>query len=165
MSPDRYARNTEHRGWSVLFGDGAGAVVVEADDREGTGVLGAELHTDGSFVHLIEIPNVGSLNQPFVTAEDVATDRGLPTMDGRGLYRQAVRRMPEVVKNLVDKLGERVEDLELIIAHQANERILDGVRKGLGVDDEICPPTSIGTATPPRAPSRSCFMRCARPAG
>ncbi len=139
ISHDRFERNTRHRGWSVLFGDGAGAVVVESSDDRDAGVLGAELHTDGSLADLIEIPNIGSLHQPFVSADDVARDEVLPTMDGRGLYRQAVRRMPEAVRSLADRLGLPAEEVDLVVAHQANERILEGVRKGLGVDEETLP--------------------------
>ena len=138
-SPDRRDRNDRYRGWGVLFGDGAGAVVMESNGTAGTGLLGCRLHTDGSMFRLIHVPALGSKSQPYVDADAVARDTHMPQMEGPQLYRQAVRRMPEVVRDLLDRHGLTVRDVDLVIAHQANARIVDGVRRALDLDREQVP--------------------------
>ena len=138
-TPEEYARNTEHRAWSVLFGDGAGALVLRRDERLGAGFVSSSLHTDGEQFQLITVPGFGSLQRPFASEAQLAADMHLPQMDGGGLYRSAVRRMPESVRIAAAAAGLDVADLDVIVAHQANERILAGVRKQLGVDSTVLP--------------------------
>ena len=137
-TPEEYRRNTEHRAWSVLFGDGAGAMVLKKDPGSG-GFSGARLHTDGAHFQLISVPGLGSVNRPYASADQLSADRHLPVMDGRGLYRAAVRLLPELILEVLAKESLDVSDLDLVVAHQANERILEGVRKSLGVDAEVVP--------------------------
>ncbi len=133
-----YARNTEHRAWSVLFGDGAGAMVVRRGDGPG-GFLASRLHTDGSHFELIWVPGIGSVHRPYATPDQVAADEHLPVMDGRGLYRAAVRLLPELILEVLEAGGLDLSDLDLVVAHQANERIVDGVRRSLGVGADVVP--------------------------
>ncbi len=133
------ALNNETRGWSVLFGDGSGAVVVRRSHEVGVGVLTSQLFTDGSQFELISVPGVGSRFQPYVSASQVEALSYLPVMDGAGLYRSAVRLMPEAVRTVCEKAGVAIDDLDLVIAHQANDRILDGVRRQLGLDADKVP--------------------------
>lgn len=135
---EAYRRNTAYRAWSVLFGDGAGAMVLTPGPA-GAGVLDASLHTDGAHFDLISVPAVGSRHRPYVDLETIDSDLHLPVMDGAGLYRQAVRRMPQAVAEVCERNGVAVADLDLVIAHQANDRITDGVRRQLGLDDEQVP--------------------------
>lgn len=141
-TPAQRATATEHRAWSVLFGDGAGAVVLQrcesADDAQ-VGMLASCLHTDGSQDCLIEVPGLGSLRRPYADAAQIDAGDHLPRMNGSGLYKQAVQRMPEAVIEVLNSSGHAVEDLDLVIAHQANERILEGVRKRLDCDAEVLP--------------------------
>lgn len=132
-----YARNTAHRGWSVLFGDGAGAMVVRRGDSPG--VLASRLSTDGSHVELILVPGLGFRRRPYADGDQLAADLHLPLMDGAGLYRQAVRLMPEAILAVLAAAGLSPADLDVVVAHQANDRILAGVRRQLGVDEDLVP--------------------------
>jgi 3-oxoacyl-[acyl-carrier-protein] synthase-3 len=133
-----WARNSEYRGWSVLFGDGAGATVLRFEP-DAPGFLASKLRTDGEQYQLIVVPGLGFVNRPYADAQQVADNLHLPVMDGGGLYRQAVRLMPEAIAEVLDFAGLEVADLDMVVAHQANERILAGVRKQLGVSDELVP--------------------------
>jgi 3-oxoacyl-[acyl-carrier-protein] synthase-3 len=139
VTEDEYERNTRYRDWSVLFGDGAGAFVLQRHDAADEGILGSRLRTDGSLFELIHVPALGSAAQPFVDPAGVARDEHMPVMQGPMLYRQAVRRMPEVVEELLDDCGLELGDVDLVIAHQANQRIVDGARKRLGLDESAVP--------------------------
>ncbi len=133
-----YDRNTKFRGWSVLFGDGAGAMVLERKPGP-EGILASRLHTDGTHFALILVPGMGFKRRPYADSGQIDEDVHLPVMDGAALYRQAVRRMPESILSVLEQAGLGVADLDLVIAHQANERILTGVRRQLGVDDALVP--------------------------
>lgn len=138
-TPEEWDLATEHRGWSVLFGDGAGAIVVQRSPGGGAGILGSVLHTDGSHFELIVGGDFGFGHRPYLTEAMLAENLHLPRMDGGGLYRQAVRLMPEAVTEVVEKAGYTIADLDVVVAHQANERILAGVRRQLGVDESVVP--------------------------
>lgn len=136
---EEWDRATLHRGWSVLFGDGAGAMVVQRRQESGSGVLSSVLHTDGSHFELIVGGDFGFRNRPYVTEAMLAEGLQIPRMDGAGLYRQAVRLMPEAITEVLDKSGFSEADLDLVVAHQANDRILAGVRRQLGVGEDLVP--------------------------
>ena len=138
-TPEEYALNTQHRAWSVLFGDGAGAMVLQRSDDPNVGFLSSSLHTDGEHFELIIVPGLGSLQRPFASEAQLQAGLHMPRMDGGGLYRQAVRLMPDSIRLALDAAGLGVEDLNVVVAHQANERILAGVRKQLGVDEQLVP--------------------------
>ena len=139
ISDADYERNTAYRAWSVLFGDGAGAMVLTNEGKSGEGVLGTSLHTDGEGFELIWVPGVGFKGRPYVTAADVEEDVHLPQMDGGGLFRNAVRLMPEAARTVLERTGLQLDDIDLIVAHQANDRILEGVRRQFGVGPEKVP--------------------------
>ncbi len=136
---EEYEHNTLHRSWSVLFGDGAGAMVVQRSDDERAGFLSSSIHTDGSHFELIIVPGLGSLQRPYASEAQLAAGLHLPQMDGGGLYRQAVRLMPASISEALAAASLSIADLDLVVAHQANERILAGVRKQLGLDERVVP--------------------------
>lgn len=140
-SPDEAQRaiNNQTRAWSVLFGDGAGAAVVRRSTGEGEGVLASQLFTDGSQFELILVPGIGSRHQPYVDQDQLDNSLQMPMMDGAGLYRSAVRLMPAAVKRVCEKAGLAVDEVDLFVAHQANDRILEGVRRELKVSAEKVP--------------------------
>ncbi|MCQ3813194.1 MAG: 3-oxoacyl-ACP synthase [Acidimicrobiia bacterium] len=142
-SAEERAVATRYRAWSVLFGDGAGAMVLQRgavhDTAASSGILGSVLHTDGAHANLIEVPGLGSLQRPYADAAQISAGLQHPTMNGSALYRMAVECMPEAVRQVVAKVGLGLADLDLVVAHQANDRILEGVRKRLDVDDAIVP--------------------------
>lgn len=137
ITPAQRERNNKHRHWSVLFGDGAGAAVFRRAHHDG--ILAVELFTDGSYFDLIQVPALGSSTQPFVDVETIAADAHMPQMNGPMLYRQAVRKMPEAVHAALDSAGLDIGDVDVVVAHQANARIVEGVRKQLGLDAEQVP--------------------------
>jgi 3-oxoacyl-[acyl-carrier-protein] synthase-3 len=139
VSAEDYERNTRYRAWSVLFGDGAGAMVVDRGSGDDEGILATSLHTDGESFDLIWVPGVGFRSHPYVSAEDLAEDRQLPQMDGGGLFRKAVRLMPQAAEAVLEKAGLALEDVDIVVAHQANDRILEGVRKRFGMGPEKVP--------------------------
>lgn len=136
--PEAYAQATESRGWSVLFGDGAGALVLQAQP-DAPGVLARQLNTDGTLADLIRVRAAGFKNQPWLDHAQITAGLHHPTFNGMELFRQAARRMPESVRAVAAQAGLEIEDIDVVVAHQANERILDAVRKEMSVDTEILP--------------------------
>jgi 3-oxoacyl-[acyl-carrier-protein] synthase-3 len=117
----------------ILFGDGAGAVVVQADD--GTrGVLSTHLHSDGSLWDLIHIPGGGSRRPP--SAETVADRMNFVKMKGSETFRVAVRTLEEVAREALTANGLSTDDVALLIPHQANLRILQAVAERLSLPVE-----------------------------
>jgi 3-oxoacyl-[acyl-carrier-protein] synthase-3 len=133
------AINNRHRDWSVLFGDGAGAVVVQRGEAGDAGVLASKLFTDGSQFDLIMVPGVGFRYQPYVDQRRLEEGLHLPVMDGAGLFRQAVRLMPEAVRAVAGRAKVGVSEIDLVLAHQANDRILEGIRRQLRLPAEKVP--------------------------
>ncbi len=138
-TPEEWDLATRNRAWAVLFGDGAGAVLLQATDRDDVGILATRLFTDGEHFGLIHIPALGSASRPFIDPGQIDREEHIPLMQGPLLYRQAVRLMPEALHTVLEETGHGVEDVDLVVAHQANERILDGVRKRMGVDATVVP--------------------------
>jgi len=139
VDPVDYAAATEARGWAVLFGDGAGAAVLTTEEDPGTGFIGSVLRTDGSHADLIEVLGVGFRHQPYVDTAQLEARAHWPSMNGMELFRQAVICMPAAVREVLAETDLTIDDVSLVIAHQANDRILDAVRKQLGIDAELIP--------------------------
>jgi 3-oxoacyl-[acyl-carrier-protein] synthase III len=122
---------------AILFGDGAGAVVVQGEELDHPlqpGILGLRLHSDGSRHDLLRVPAGGS-RMP-ATAETVAQGLHALRMNGAPLFRVAIRRIEEAVHDIVKEFGARLEDVRHIILHQANGRILSHVADRLGVPQD-----------------------------
>jgi 3-oxoacyl-[acyl-carrier-protein] synthase-3 len=126
---------TRFRDRTVLFGDAAGAVVLRAGEGE-RGILGFQLHSDGSNFKDLYVPGVGFAHRPFVDEEQVREWRHVPEMNGRAVFKLAVSRMPQAVRELCAKQHLTVRDIDMLIAHQANLRISEAVQKALGLPDE-----------------------------
>jgi len=125
--------NWEDRSTCVLFGDGAGAVVLAAEDVPG-GILSTTLGADGSGAHLLHIP-AGGAKLP-ASADTVANGGHYVHMLGREVYRFAVRALPRSVREVVAKAGLTVDDISLLIPHQANSRITQTAAQSLGLPSE-----------------------------
>ena len=129
--------NSRFRHLVVLFGDAAGAFVFRAEEGDGErGILDAALFGDGGHKDILYVPGVGSAERPFVTAEALADARSVPIMDGRQVFKLAVTRMPEATRDLLARNGLGVEDVDLLVMHQANLRINQVAQKALGLPDE-----------------------------
>jgi 3-oxoacyl-[acyl-carrier-protein] synthase-3 len=124
--------NWHDRATCVLFGDGAGAVVI-GRVSEG-GFVGFELGSDGEGGKELSIPGGGSRNPS--TAETVAQEMHFLQMNGREVYKFATRVLVASAEKLLDELDLTVEDVDLYIPHQANKRIIDYAASKLGIPEE-----------------------------
>lgn len=125
---------------TLLFGDGAGAVVVRAESESShpsQGLLGIRLHADGSGHDYIRIPAGGSRTP--TTQDTVKTNDHTLRMRGAPLFRLAVRRVEEAVRDVMKEFGIDLQDVAQVVLHQANGRILAQVAKRLKIPaDRIC---------------------------
>jgi 3-oxoacyl-[acyl-carrier-protein] synthase-3 len=117
------------RSTAVLFGDGAGAVVVEATEGP-DGVLSSNLHSDGSLTEILTIRGGGT--EGFFDGDIPITVE----MEGREIFRQAVTRMGEGAVTALETADLAVEDIDVLISHQANIRIIDATARRLKIDPE-----------------------------
>jgi 3-oxoacyl-[acyl-carrier-protein] synthase-3 len=127
---------TRGRDIAVLFGDGAGAVVLTATEEEGRGVLSTHLHADGRYAEVLWAEFASSKHHPRITPELLAEGRHYPTMQGKEVFKHAVSRMPEAVQEALVANGLTTDDLDLLIPHQANLRITQMVQRRLGLADD-----------------------------
>ena len=115
------------RSTCVLFGDGAGAVILEATEADGNttdrGVLGVCLHSDGAYNELLYVSGGPSTTQ----------DTGFVQMEGREIFRHAVVKLAEVADEVMEKVGVTGIDVDWIVPHQANLRIIESTAKKTGV--------------------------------
>ncbi|MEX1023443.1 MAG: beta-ketoacyl-ACP synthase 3 [Planctomycetota bacterium] len=136
---------TRGRDMTVLFGDGAGAVIVEAvevDEPAATStkrepcVYSTHLHADGKFARDLLWESPGTRNRVWNPPELVGEPSNFPQMNGRLVFTHAVKRMPEVTFEALEANGVRPEDVDLFVNHQANIRINDKFADALGVGPE-----------------------------
>jgi 3-oxoacyl-[acyl-carrier-protein] synthase-3 len=124
--------NYQDRATCVLFGDGAGAALVEpAGPNEG--ILDFEHDVDGSGGQFLYMPGGGSLNPS--TAETVEKKMHYVHQEGSQVFKYAVRRMAELAVHLIERNGLNSDDIALVVPHQANLRIIKAMQERLGVDD------------------------------
>lgn len=144
------------RGSCILFGDGAGAVVVERCKAESraveekqipaAGILGRALHSDGTGGGVLQC-DARELTTPYARTSAVKTDQNQPMddrehfiqMDGQEVYRFATRRVPQCIEEALSDAGLTVPDIDLFVLHQANARIIDAVAKRLHADRKKFP--------------------------
>ncbi|RKF40101.1 3-oxoacyl-ACP synthase [Sphingobacterium siyangense] len=144
--------STRGRAVSVIFGDGAGAVVVQPTTENGKGILSTHLHSDGaeaeklamyypgasSGIWLDKMPNwpdqeLGGL---LMTKEMLEDGTAFPNMDGQAVFKKAVVKFPEVIHEALAKNNLKTSDIDLLIPHQANLRISQFVQKTLGLRED-----------------------------
>lgn len=133
------------RGSCILFGDGAGAVVVERCEAS-PGILGRALHSDGTGGGVLQC-GARELTTPYARTSAAKTDQKQQTddrehyiqMDGQEVYRFATRRVPQCIEEALADAGLAVPDIDLFVLHQANARIIDAVAKRLHADRKKFP--------------------------
>jgi 3-oxoacyl-[acyl-carrier-protein] synthase-3 len=125
--------NYDDRNTAVLFGDGAGAVVLEACEADS--YLGSELGADGTTPSDLYLP-VGGTGAPRMTADDIACKRDTITMNGREVFKFAVTKMIQATKHALDSAGLTPADIAWVIPHQANKRIIEAASKRLDIPSE-----------------------------
>jgi 3-oxoacyl-[acyl-carrier-protein] synthase-3 len=144
---------TRGRNVSVIFGDGAGAVVLQPTTDENRGVLSTHLHSDGSEAEVLSMINPGfhagkyddekrpaDPDQPygglFITKELVEKDDVYPNMDGQTVFKKAVVKFPEVIMEALNANNLQPGDISMLIPHQANLRISQFVQQKLKLRDD-----------------------------
>ena len=128
--------STRGRDVAVIFGDGAGAAVIEATADETRGIHAIELHADGRYAKQLWVEAPASKYQPRLTEAMLADGLHFPRMEGSAVFKHAVVRMPEVVRSVLEKAGIGPADLKLFVPHQANLRIAEAAQKALGLRDD-----------------------------
>ena len=121
---------------SVLFGDGAGAVILGPTSDPTRGILSTHLYADGTGAEALWCESDSSARCPRISHDDLAAGRQFPLMNGREVFKNAVKRMPESVHTALAANELTIQDIDLLIAHQANLRINEMVAKQLGLRDE-----------------------------
>jgi 3-oxoacyl-[acyl-carrier-protein] synthase-3 len=134
------------RGTSILFGDGAGAVVLRPSAS--AGVIGSVLGADGRAAEILIIP-AGGTRQPASHATVDARDHSIRMPNGRDVFKRAVVEMSNACRQLLDKSGYTPDDVDVLIPHQANARIMIAVaeRLGIGLDRAIVDVGSVGNTS------------------
>lgn len=125
--------NWQDRMTCILFGDGAGAVVLGASEN-GSGILSTKLRTDGAYAKTLYVPAGGSLKP--ATPQTVRNNEHTITMNGKEVFKIAVRSMEEISRQALEEAGVTIEQVSLVVPHQANKRIIVALAERLGVPME-----------------------------
>lgn len=143
--------STRGRNISVIFGDGAGAVVLQATEDKDRGILSTHLHSNGESAEILAMYNGGThanrwgefadfgnneIGNTFVTREMVEKEQNFPVMDGQAVFKKAVDKFPEVILEALDANGMKPENIDMLIPHQANLRISQFIQKRLRLPEE-----------------------------
>jgi 3-oxoacyl-[acyl-carrier-protein] synthase III len=128
--------NTKFRDRTLLFGDAAGALVLGPSEESGRGLLGFSIHSDGSKAESLYVPSAGFAYRPYFSDAHFKEGRHVPVMDGRTVFKMAVVKMPEAVRAVCAKVGVGLDEIKLVIPHQANLRISEAVQKALELPDD-----------------------------
>ena len=134
-TPEEYAWNTRFRHLTVLFGDGAAAVVVTAVEG-GRGIVDQILRTNGADFDKLYVPGTGFKHRPYTDPEQFKRGDHVPVMDGRYVFKMATTSMIEVSREILKRNGIEVGDLAMVLMHQANRRINEYCQKTLGIPEE-----------------------------
>ena len=147
--------STRGRNVSVIFGDGAGAVVLQPTEKEGQGILSTHLHSDGESAEILAQYNPGThanywmetpvadyndapIGDMFMSHEMIDKNQNFPFMDGPSVFKKAVVKFPEVIVEALSKNGYSPADINMLIPHQANLRIAQFVQQKLQlIDDQV----------------------------
>jgi len=127
--------STRGRDVTVLFGDGAGAAVLTATDGDSR-IIDHELHADGRYAEILMVEAPASRSNPRLTQEMIDRAAHFPKMDGKHVFKHAVERLPEVARSILARNNLTLDDVALLVPHQANMRINEMVVRQLGFPPE-----------------------------
>lgn len=145
--------STRGRNVSVIFGDGAGAVVLQPTEKQGQGIMSTHLHSDGESAEILAMYNPGThanhwtekrvadfneaeVSDMFMSKEMIDKAQNFPFMDGPAVFKKAAVKFPEVIMEALSKNGLLPSDIDMLIPHQANLRIAQHVQQTLGLSDD-----------------------------
>jgi 3-oxoacyl-[acyl-carrier-protein] synthase-3 len=130
-------KTTEGRNVAVIFGDGAGAVVLRATDSDQHRILSTHLHSDGRFAEELYVKGPGgSRPDRWLDEETIQDGSREVVMNGNTVFKHAIQRFPEVIEEALRANGLTIADLDLLVPHQANLRISEYVRQKMGLSEE-----------------------------
>jgi 3-oxoacyl-[acyl-carrier-protein] synthase III len=124
------------RDLAVIFGDGAGAVVLEATEEKNKGILTTKLHSDGRFAEELYLEHPGSRKKVRFTHDMLEKGELLPYMNGKLVFMNAVKFFPEVIREALADCNLKETDIDLLVPHQANARITVHIQKEMNLPDE-----------------------------
>jgi 3-oxoacyl-[acyl-carrier-protein] synthase-3 len=129
-------KSTRGRTVTVLFGDAAGAAIIGVSDDPARGIIASRVRSDGTDAECLAmlVPSMAPGRSDFVNHADIDEARIFPNMDGQKVFKTAVKRMPEVIQEVLAEQKLTVADIDLLIPHQANLRINEMVAKLLRID-------------------------------
>ena len=135
-TPAEHAWNSRFRHLTVLFGDAGAAVVLRATEEPRRGIVDSILHMNGAEYDKLYVPGTGFKHRPYTDPAQFARGDHIPVMDGRYVFKLATTRMVEVAQQVLARNEVGVEDVSLVLMHQANRRINEQCQKMLGIPDE-----------------------------
>ncbi|MCK5793756.1 MAG: ketoacyl-ACP synthase III [Anaerolineales bacterium] len=124
---------TEGRDTAVLFGDGAAAVVIKATEAD-RGLLSVVTHSDGRYAEDLMMRTPSTLDNPFLTHELLDKGYGRVQMNGRSVFKHAITKFPQVIKEALEAAGIEKDQVKLVVPHQANMRITEAVANRLELE-------------------------------
>jgi 3-oxoacyl-[acyl-carrier-protein] synthase-3 len=128
--------NDVGRDTAVLFGDGAGVAILGPTDDEDRGVRAVRTHADGNYAEKLWAPAPACIKNPFISKQDIDDMLVRPFMEGKEVFRHAVTRMPQAIHEVLDEAGLTIDQVDMVIPHQANLRIAEMVQRRLGLPDD-----------------------------
>ena len=128
--------STEGRDTAVLFGDGAAVAILGPTRDADRGVLAVRTHADGRHAEKLWAPAPACIKKPFISKEMIDQGMTRPHMEGRDVFKHAITKMPAALTEVLELAGYSTSDLDMVIPHQANLRIAQGVQKSLGLPDD-----------------------------
>lgn len=130
-------KSTEGRGVAVIFGDGAGAAVLQASQDPEHRILSTHLHADGRYAEELYLKDPGSSRPDKAVSKEMFETGGFNVhMNGNAVFKHAIVRFGEVINQALEANGYTPENIDLLVPHQANVRICDYVRQQLGLSEE-----------------------------
>jgi 3-oxoacyl-[acyl-carrier-protein] synthase-3 len=128
--------STRNRNFAVLFGDGAGAAVVQATQDENHRILSTHLHSQGQYAEDLFLEHPGSRLKDRMNPKIIEEGKHLPFMQGQTVFKHAVVRFPEAIREALQANGYTEQDLDLLVPHQANLRITKYIQQLMNLPDE-----------------------------
>ncbi|MEO1655837.1 MAG: beta-ketoacyl-ACP synthase 3, partial [Bacteroidota bacterium] len=128
--------SNRNRDFAVLFGDGAGAAVVQKSTDPEHRILSTHLHSEGKYAEMLMLEHPGSNLKDRMSTKIIEEGKHLPYMKGNAVFKHAVTRFSEVINEALEANNFKIEDIDMLVPHQANLRIAEMVRQKMGLSPD-----------------------------